>query len=104
MLTYSEIETVLQLHPLKEQFFKYTADERAGAFAVAERDVHAALDNVTIRDEWREQFRAAVAEQALFLLLNPEYLAGEKNEVMGKRAAHLIQPLKIFSRIKLQRG
>ena len=108
----SEIDTFFMNHPLKERFFAFSAEERAGCAAVAERDVLAAVADCTLSGEKQQQFlNAAIAEQTVFLLLNPEYITGTYTRTaalssggesrkfsdvlspLGQRAAALISPL-----------
>jgi hypothetical protein len=99
-------------HPLKEQYFACSETERAGTAAVAERDILAATAHCKIESESDKEFlRAAIAEQTIFLMLNPEYLTGcytrtaslssgggtrrfsDPASPLGQRAAALIAPL-----------
>ena len=108
----SEINSFFQSHPLKEHYFNVNESERAGTAAVAERDVMAAISHCTIStDEERGFLNAAIAEQTIFLILNPEYLTGcyshassvgsggdarkftSSSSPLGQRAAALIAPL-----------
>ncbi len=108
----SEINTFFQSHPLKEHYFSVNESERAGTAAVAERDVLAAVSHCTVSSEEDRGFlNAAVAEQTIFLILNPEYLTGcyshtqsigsgadsrrftSSSSPLGQRAAALIAPL-----------
>ena len=72
----SKVDEFFSAHPLKEQYFNFSGPERAGTAAVALRDVRSALAGYTVKDSEQEFFEAAVAEQTIFLLLNPEYLTG----------------------------
>lgn len=111
-MTLSEVDAFFQKHPLHDSYFKALNDERAGTLAVAERDVLAAVNHCEITtDQERSFLNAAIAEQTIFLLLNPEYLtgiyshtqslgsAGESRRFsssaspLGQRAAALIAPL-----------
>ena len=105
-MTLNEIDSFFQNHPLKERYFAILDNERAGTAAVAERDVMAAVST-----EDREFLNAAIAEQTIFLILNPEYLTGAYTHTqslssggenrrfqtsvspLGQRAAALIAPL-----------
>lgn len=108
----SEINSFFQSHPLKEQYFSVNENERAGTALVAERDVMAALGHCTIASaQEREFLNAAIAEQTIFLILNPEYLTGafshtlsiasggenrrfaSSTSPLGQRAAALIAPI-----------
>lgn len=112
-MTLTEIDTFFNNHPLKEKYFSFSESERAGCFAVAERDVTAAAARCLPlqSDETQRLFDAAVAEQTVFLMLNPEYLTGnytrtesissagenrrfsEQNSVLGQRTAALLAAL-----------
>lgn len=113
-MTLTEIDSFFQNHPLKERYFAVLDNERAGTAAVAERDVMAAVSHCEITGtEDREFLNAAIAEQTIFLILNPEYLTGAythtqslssggenrrfntSNSPLGQRAAALISPLLI---------
>ena len=108
----SEINSFFQSHPLKEQFFSVNESERSGMALVAERDVMAAIGNRQIASaQEREFLNAAIAEQTIFLILNPEYLTGtfshtqsvgsagenrrftSSSSPLGQRAAALIAPI-----------
>lgn len=108
----SEIDAFFQEHPLKERYFSVDVSERAGVAAVAQRDVLAAVAGCTVSGEEAVEFlHAAIAEQTIFLMLNPEYLTGCYTAVstlssggvsrkfsgtaspLGQRAAALIAPL-----------
>ena len=107
----SKVDEFFSAHPLKEQYFNFSGPERAGTAAVALRDVRSALAGYTVKDSEQEFFEAAVAEQTIFLLLNPEYLTGAytrtaslssagnsrkfsgQESVLGQRPAALIAPL-----------
>ena len=98
-------------HPLKEHYFSFSEAERAGTLAVAERDILALLAGNRITEAEREFFQAAIAEQSIFLMLNPEYLTGAytrtvsisssgysrkfsgQESVLGQRAATLLNPI-----------
>ena len=106
-----DLEKFFQDHPLKKEYFNHSDDERSGTFAVALRDIRALLGDYQPTDDDMEFFRAAVAEQTLFLLLNPEYLTGvyahtaaltaagssrkfsNSDSPLGQRAAALLAPL-----------
>ena len=115
MLDITVIDNYFQNHPLSAQFLAFSATERAGAAKVAESDVSAALDYLPVPATRAEIFQAAVAEQCLCLLLNPEMLAG-REDASGKtsgvrraplcpRAAALIAPLRDRgAALKLNRG
>lgn len=111
-MTLNEIDSFFQNHPLKERYFAILDNERAGTAAVAERDVMAAVSHCEINGtEDREFLNAAIAEQTIFLILNPEYLIGAYTHTqslssggenrrfqtsvspLGQRAAALIAPL-----------
>ena len=107
----SKVDEFFSAHPLKEQYFNFSGTERAGTAAVALRDVRSVLAGYTIKDSEQEFFEAAVAEQTIFLLLNPEYLTGAytrttslssagnsrkfsgQESVLGQRTAALLAPL-----------
>ena len=108
----TEINAFFQNHPLKEQYFAANDIVRTGTAAVAERDVLAAVSQCTVStDEERGFLNAAIAEQTIFLILNPEYLTGCYSHIqsigsggesrrftvnsspLGQRAAALIAPL-----------
>lgn len=93
MTNISDLDIFFQNHPLQEQYFQFSAAERAGAAAVAGRDVRAALNYMEIPTDRQDIFTAAVAEQTLFLLLNPEYLTGSAVPPLGPRPAALLKPL-----------
>ena len=107
-----ETDAFFQEHPLKERYFSAGESERAGVLAVAERDVRAAVAGCVISgDEDNGFLRAAIAEQMIFLMLNPEYLTGCYTSLsslasggenrkfsstvspLGQRAAALIAPI-----------
>ena len=111
-MTISDIDAFFAAHPLGEQFSSFSAGERADAAVVAERDVFAAAGDVDLTvGRRRELYDAAIAEQTIFLLLNPEYLTGRNTRltaessagesrrfstpdaVLGQRAAALLAPL-----------
>ena len=87
MIDYSTLNARLQEHPLNAACAGFTAAERSGAAAVAERDVLAALDGRAVPEALREQFLSAVVEQCVFLLLNPEQLTGAADGVLAEAAA-----------------
>lgn len=106
------IDDFFQDHPLKERYFACSEAERAGTAAVAERDILAATAHCKIESESDKAFLlAAIAEQTVFLMLNPEYLTGcytrtsslssgggtrrfsDTASPLGQRAAALIAPL-----------
>ena len=108
----SEINSFFLNHPLREEYFGFSEAERSGCAAVAERDVTAAAADADLTVAGHQAlFDAAVAEQTVFLLLNPEYLTGGRtgvtavssggesrkfsasDSVLGQRAAALIVPL-----------
>lgn len=108
----TEIDQFFNDHPLKKEYFSAGDSERSGCAAVAERDVLAALGGYEPEKAIeKELFRAAIAEQTIFLLLNPEYLTGAYTRIntltsagntcrfngqdspLGQRAAALIAPL-----------
>lgn len=98
-------------HPLKEHYFSFSEAERAGTLAVAERDILALLAGSKVTEDEEPFFQAAIAEQSIFLLLNPEYLTGAytrtvsisssghsrkfsgQESVLGQRAAALLTPI-----------
>lgn len=108
-----EIDSFFGQHPLKEQYFSAPESERSGCAAVAERDVRAAIAHLPeeITSRYQEFIPAAIAEQTIFLLLNPEYLTGAYTRInslssagnscrfngqespLGQRAAALLSPL-----------
>ncbi len=111
-MTLFEIDEFFREHPLKESYFKFSESERSGIAAVAQRDVAAAVANVSEISESKQLLLdAAIAEQTVFLMLNPEYLTGTFTNVsaagsgdnlrrysgqsspLGQRAAALIAPL-----------
>lgn len=112
-MTLTETDTFFQNHPLKDKYFSFTDSERSACIAVAERDVTAALgNNLPLKNNaLQELLDAAIAEQTVFLMLNPEYLTGSytrtsavtsagesrrfsgQNSVLGQRAAALLEPL-----------
>lgn len=111
-MTLIEIDEFFREHPLKESYFKFSDAERAGIAAVAERDVTAAVANVPqISAKEQQLVDAAIAEQTVFLMLNPEYLTGIFTRIenigsagnsrrfsgqespLGQRPAALIAPL-----------
>ena len=112
MLDITVIDNYFQNHPLSAEFFTFPAAERAGAAKVAEADVSAALDHLPVSPAQTGIFEAAVAEQCLCLLLNPEMLTGGETDdrrvrrgPLGLRAAALIAPLRDRgAALKLKRG
>ena len=111
-MTLFEIDEFFREHPLKESYFKFSESERSGIAAVAQRDVAAAIANVPEIPENKQLLvNAAIAEQTVFLMLNPEYLTGTYTNIsavgsgdnlrrysgqsspLGQRAAALIAPL-----------
>lgn len=124
MLNLETIDGYFRRHPLRARYFRFVAADRAGAAAVAERDVSAALDYAPVPEAQAEIFLAATAEQTLFLLLNPARLTGATDGVaaessagehrsyraashpLGLRAAALIAPLQRGGNaaLKLNRG
>ena len=87
MLDITIIDRYFQTHPLSASYFGFSADDRRGAAAVAERDASAALDHEPVDEAHREVFAAAVAEQCLHLLLNPEKLTGRNDGVTSESSA-----------------
>ena len=101
----SEVDLFFTEHPLKESYFSFSETERAGTLAVAERDVRAVTAGCSFQGEQLEFFQAAIAEQTIFLLLNPEYLTGTAAPVTGARTEALLKPLLAFrSQITINRG
>lgn len=111
-MTIIEIDNFFTNHPLAEKYFAFPEADRAGCAAVAQRDVRAALTGCPVSEtEENELVFAAIAEQTIFLLLNPEYLVGSythlsavvsageskrftgSQAVLGQRPAALIAPL-----------
>ncbi len=76
MTDVSTIDEFFESHPLKEHYFRFAADDRRGACAVAERDVCAAAGLLEIPPDREKMFLPAVAEQCVYLLLNPIQLTG----------------------------
>ena len=103
MVNVSDLDIFFQNHPLQQQYFQFSAAARAGAAAVADRDVEAALEYRDIPEELAAAFTAAVAEQALFLLLNPEYLTGTATPPLGARPQALLKPLLARTRAGITR-
>ena len=83
----SKVDEFFSAHPLKEQYFNFSGPERAGTAAVALRDVRSALAGYTVKDSEQEFFEAAVAEQTIFLLLNPENLTGSCDALAAESSA-----------------
>ena len=107
-----ETDNFFLVHPLKERYFSFGEAERSGIVAVAERDVRAAVAfHLPETGEEMDFFNAAIAEQTIFLMLNPEYLTGcytrvnavdsageslrfsDQKSLLGQRAAALLAPL-----------
>ena len=122
-MQYQEIEKYFENHPLKEKFSSFPDDERRSCVSVAERDILAAIHPVVTQHSEADIFLAAVAEQTLFLLLNPENLTGINSGVsavssagesrkfgqagaplLGQRAAGLAGMLSGAPEMKLVRG
>ena len=100
-----QIDDYFRNHPLQEQYLKFSVSERTGAANVAARDVAAALDNAAVTGTEQDTVSAAIAEQTIFLLLNPEYLTGTAAPVTGARTEALLKPLLASrSQITINRG
>ena len=56
----------------------------ASALSVAQTDVMTAFDTENIPGEYRQLLISAVAEQTIFLLLNPEYLTGKYDNISSE--------------------
>ena len=88
MMTVIEIDNFFLTHPLSEKYFSFSDVERAGCAAVAERDVRAVLLDVEISTDEEAAFvNPAIAEQTVFLLLNPEYLTGIYSRITAVSSA-----------------
>ena len=86
-------EKFFENHPLNKEIMKFTARERSSAVAAAERDAAAELGLKNLPEDAEENIVNAVCEQAIFLLLHPEYLSGDKsfeNSNLSPRAAVLL--------------
>lgn len=111
-MTLVETDEFFREHPLKESYFKYSENERSGILAVAARDIQAAVSGIEpVNGDEKNFIDAAIAEQTIFLMLNPEYLTGKYTRTaavgsgesmlrfsdqlspLGQRAAALIAPL-----------
>ena len=85
MLSDSSIETLLTGHLLAGQLEQFTSAQRSAAIAMANRDVSGELGR-PVTDADPEDLRGAVAEQAVFLLLNQEQLlSGGSRELAAER-------------------
>ena len=87
MMDINAIDRFFESHPLKEHYFRFADSDRKGACAVAERDVCAAAGFMEIPQAHGDVFLAAVAEQAVFLLLNPENLTGSCDTLAAENSA-----------------
>ena len=81
-------------HPLKKEFFEFEEEIRHAAVSAALRDVTAALKLETFPDDPDPMLKAAVFEQAVYLLLNPHVLSGNTDSkgcsVLAPRALALL--------------
>ncbi len=85
MLSDSTIETFLTGHLLADKLTDFTADQQSAAIAMANRDISGELGR-PVTDADPEDLHAAVAEQAIYLLLNQaELLSGGGREVAAER-------------------
>ena len=87
-------EKFFKEHPLNSEIIKFSAEQRFCAVAAAERDVAAELKSEILPDDAKQSIIDAVCEQALFLLLHPEYLSGDKSfekSNLSPRAAVLLK-------------
>lgn len=82
MLTVTDGDLFFSEHPLNKCYLKFPAEQRGSAIVTAERDVAAALGKEALDDTSDSRVTAAVFEQAIFLLLNPEYLTGHSCETL----------------------
>lgn len=123
-MQYSEIEKYLENHPLQEKFTSFSEKERCCCIRLAERDILTAIYPVRPRNSSEdEMFLAAVAEQTLFLLLNPEVITGSNTGIsavssgsesrkfgpdgaplLGQRAAAIVENFTGNTAVKIVRG
>ncbi len=87
MIEISAIDRFFESHPLQEYYFRFAENERKGACTVAERDARAAVGFMEIPENMSEIFLSAVAEQSIFLLLNPANLTGAADHVAAENSA-----------------
>ena len=87
MTTINDIDNFFNIHPLKEAYFSFNESDRKGAMAVAQRDVMAALNYAEIQNSILETVTAAIAEQSVYLLLNPTVLTGAADIIARENSA-----------------
>jgi hypothetical protein len=87
MVTINEIDKFFETHPLKTEYFVFSELERAGVILIARRDIQAALDYAEIPEQYQEFFTAAVAEQSIYMLLNPAALTGSRDNIARENSA-----------------
>lgn len=76
MLTLQDADDFFATHLLKEDFSAFPAEKRLAAVQTATRDIAAMLNMGTLPEPIPGTIRNAVFEQAAYLLLNPNILAG----------------------------
>ncbi len=76
MLTLQDADDFFATHLLKEDFSAFSAEKRLAAVQTAARDIAAMLNMETLPEPVTGVIRNAVFEQAAYLLLNPNILAG----------------------------
>ena len=84
MVSITEADNFFRNHLLKEKYLSFTENERSSALSVAQTDVMTAFDTENIPGEYRQLLISAVAEQAILLLLNPEYLTGKYDNISSE--------------------
>ena len=87
MVSITETDNFFQTHPLREKYLSFTENERLSTLNVAQTDVMTALDTGDIPDKYRNMLISAVAEQTIFLLLNPEYRIGKYDNISSENIA-----------------
>ena len=87
MVSITEADNFFQTHPLREKYLSFTDNERSSTLNVAQTDVMTAFDSDDIPEEYRDLLISAVAEQTIFLLLNPEYLTGKYENISSENVS-----------------
>lgn len=80
MLTLQDADDFFATHLLKEDFSAFPDEKRLAAVQTAARDIAAMLNMETLPEPLPGAVRNAVFEQAAYLLLNPNILAGNTSD------------------------
>lgn len=80
MLTLKDADDFFAAHLLKDEFSAFPDEKRLAAVQTASRDIAAMLNMEALPEPVSGVIRCAVFEQAAYLLLNPNILAGNTTD------------------------